>query len=116
LFNLLPTDQGRRLSDITARVKYDRLYADIREVLEHLTPIEREVATDVDDWYLMRIVPYRTTDDRIDGIVLTFVDITSRVRANLVAQLEAARGGDQLRFATPSIFRSSASSCSLSER
>ena len=81
LFNLLPTDVGRRLSDITTTLQYDRLTEDVNHVLERLQTLEREVATREGRWYLMRILPYRTMEDRIDGAVLTFLDITSRREA-----------------------------------
>ena len=81
IFNLLPTDAGRRLSDITTTLKYDRLYDDVNLVLEHLQTIERQVQTADGRWFLMRVLPYRTGDDRIEGVVLTFLDVTSRREA-----------------------------------
>jgi two-component system CheB/CheR fusion protein len=88
VFNLLPTDIGRKLSDITTRIVYDPLHEDILQVLDRLQTIEREVQTRDGRWYLMRILPYRTTDDRIDGVALTFDDITARRQAE--AQLRAS--------------------------
>jgi two-component system CheB/CheR fusion protein len=82
VFNLHLSDSGRLLSDITSRLRYDELHDDVRLVLQDLQGIDREVQGD-DRWYLMRIRPYRTTDNRIDGVVLTFQDITSRRRAEL---------------------------------
>ena len=88
IFNLLPTDAGRRLSDITSRLEYDTLHEDTRQVLDRLQTIEREVQTKDGRTYFMRILPYRTIDDRIEGVSLTFQDITawrqaeSRVRAS----------------------------------
>jgi two-component system, chemotaxis family, CheB/CheR fusion protein len=81
VFNLLPGDRGRRLTDITSRLLHERLHEDVRHVLEHLQMIEREVASVEGGWYLMRLSPYRTTDDRIEGVVMTFLDISSRHRA-----------------------------------
>jgi two-component system CheB/CheR fusion protein len=81
IFNLLDADTGRPLSDITSRLRYDHIHQDVKRVLEHLQTFEREVMTDDGVWHLMRILPYRTTDHRIDGVVLTFQDITSRVHA-----------------------------------
>jgi len=80
LFNLITTDIGRPLSDLTHRLDYPGMHDDAVAVLEHLAPIEREVSSD-GNWYLARLMPYRTTDDRIAGVVLTFVDITRRKRA-----------------------------------
>jgi PAS domain S-box-containing protein len=51
------------------------------QVLEDLAPVEREVSNNKGEWFLARLLPYRTTDDRIDGVVLTLVDITQRKRA-----------------------------------
>ena len=88
IFNLLPADIGRRLSDITSRLQYDSLQDDIVQVLDTLQTIEREVRTREGRHYLMRILPYRTMDDRIDGVSLTFHDISnwrqaeSRVRSS----------------------------------
>ncbi len=78
IFNLLPTDAGRPLSNITSRLVDDRLQADAHSVLETLQTIEREVPTQDGRWHLMRVLPYRTTDNRIDGVVITFQDITGR--------------------------------------
>src|SRR5262249_18437665 len=71
-FNLLDTDIGRPLSDITSRIDYDDIHRDVRGVLERLVSIEREVPTRNGDWQLMRILPYRTSDNHIDGVVVTF--------------------------------------------
>ena len=78
IFNLLPSDAGRQLSDITHRLHYDHLHADVRQVLETLATAEREVQAADGRWYVMRILPYRTTDDRIDGVVIIFLDVTAR--------------------------------------
>jgi two-component system CheB/CheR fusion protein len=78
IFNLLPSDSGRPLTDLTSSLIYQGLHDDIREVVNRLQTIEREVETGKGQWFLMRIFPYRTVDDRIDGVVLTFLDITER--------------------------------------
>jgi two-component system, chemotaxis family, CheB/CheR fusion protein len=75
LFSIIGTDLGRPLSDLRHRLDYPMLIDDARRVLDKLTLIEREVRTD-SEWYIARILPYRTVDDHIAGIVLTFVDIT----------------------------------------
>src|SRR6185295_7723731 len=80
VFNLLPLDAGRPLSDISSRLLYDHLLEDVDLVLERLQTVEREVQTRQGDWYLLRVLPYRTTDERIDGIVMTFQNITERRR------------------------------------
>lgn len=81
LFNIRTSDQGRPLADLTHRLGYDRIIADAQKVLKNLTPIKREVSSDEGSWYLTRLLPYRSQDDRIDGIVITFVDVTELKRA-----------------------------------
>jgi len=78
IFNLLASDIGRPLSDITSKLIHDGLHDDVHQVLERLQTIEREVQTRHGLWFLMRVLPYRTTDHRIDGVVITFHDITGR--------------------------------------
>ena len=76
LFNLIPTDVGRPLTDLTHRLDYIGLERDAQRVLENLVPIEREVGRAGGRWFFVRLLPYRTMDDRIAGVVLTFVDVT----------------------------------------
>ncbi|GEM_PF-2823224 len=79
-FNLLPSDHGRPFDHLTHSLEADDLADDARRVLEEVTTIEREVSTQEGHHLLVRVLPYLTTDDRIDGVVLTFVDITERQR------------------------------------
>ncbi|MEQ8847499.1 CheR family methyltransferase [Botrimarina sp.] len=81
LFSIRITDRGRPVSDLTHRLAYQQMTDDAQRVLDKLVPVEREVRDHDDGWYLARVLPYRTADDRIDGVVLTFVDITARRRA-----------------------------------
>jgi two-component system CheB/CheR fusion protein len=76
LFNLIPSDVGRPLSDLTSQLAYTDLPQDAARVLERLVPVEREVAQSDGSWYLARLLPYRTIDDRIAGVVLSFINIT----------------------------------------
>src|SRR5262249_28731111 len=78
LFSFTASDEGRPITDFTHQLEYDSLADDARRVLENLTPIEREIHTRTQRWYLMRMRPYRTVDDKIGGVVITFVDITER--------------------------------------
>ncbi len=97
LFNLLPNDLGRPLSDITHRLLYVDLKQDLVRVLADLAPLEREVRSNDDRWFLARALPYRTLDDRIAGVVLTFIDMTEQRRsaeAYAVSQ-EALRLSDE---------------------
>ena len=88
IFNVIGNDAGRSLLDITHRLNYPLLHKDAAEAFGELHLVEREVSNrDGDRWYLARFLPYRTLDDRIQGAVLTFIDITDRRRAE--AQLEA---------------------------
>lgn len=82
IFNLISADVGRSLLDITSKLMIDNLGDDVEAVMERLQPLEREVQTRDGRWHLMRLLPYRTSDDRIDGTVLTFIDMTERKRAD----------------------------------
>ena len=75
VIRLIPTDVGRPIGDLVSKLHYDDLVDDANEVLRTLVFKETEVRGEGDDWYLMRILPYRTTDNVIDGLVITFVDI-----------------------------------------
>jgi two-component system CheB/CheR fusion protein len=77
LFNLIPTDVGRPLTHLSTQLHYPTLVEDAKRVLERLVPIEREV-DGLNSWFLARLRPYRTIEDRIAGVVLTFVDISER--------------------------------------
>ena len=82
LYNLIPSDVGRPLTDIASRLSYAGLREDCRQVLQTLEPLERRVSREDDSsHYLMRILPYRTPDSASDGTIVTFVDVTSIVRA-----------------------------------
>ena len=83
LFNLIATDVGRPIDHITARVDDPDLSRDIDQVLQNLAPSEREVSCDKAQWFLRRITPYRTADNRISGVVLTLTDITPSKQAEL---------------------------------
>jgi two-component system CheB/CheR fusion protein len=83
LFNILPGDLNRPISHITHNLAYADLVGDAVEVLQSATPRELEVSSQTGAFYLVRILPYRTDEDEIDGIVLTFVDITARKQAEI---------------------------------
>ncbi|HSL44198.1 MAG TPA: chemotaxis protein CheB [Anaerolineales bacterium] len=76
LFNIMPGDRGRPIKHLAHTLRYDQFLGDAANVLRTLVPIEREVQDDADEWFLLRMRPYRTTDDRIDGVIFTFVKIT----------------------------------------
>jgi len=79
LFGLIPTDLERPLNQIAPNFIDDALHRDIEQVYRHLAAIEKPVRTADGTWWNRRITPYRTRDDRIDGVVLTFYDVT-RIR------------------------------------
>ncbi|MFP5579241.1 MAG: CheR family methyltransferase [Acidimicrobiia bacterium] len=83
VFNVRLTDRGRPLSDLTHRLGSEDLVDDAEQVLARLVPVEREVESDDGRWFLTRVVPYRTADDRIEGVVVTFIDITKRRQAEI---------------------------------
>jgi two-component system, chemotaxis family, CheB/CheR fusion protein len=78
LFSITQSDEGRPITDFAHQLEYDDLVKDARTVLADLTPIRREVSSRNGRWYDMRLRPYRTVDDKIDGVVITFVDISER--------------------------------------
>jgi two-component system, chemotaxis family, CheB/CheR fusion protein len=79
---LRASDRGRPITDIATRLRYPDLAADVKTVLRSLAMIEREVAIAEDgSTYLMRIRPYRTVENVISGVVITFTEITGRKRA-----------------------------------
>jgi len=79
LFNFIATDIGRPLAHLHTQLHYPELVADAKLVLERLAPVERQIGAPPGRSYLVRMLPYRTVDDRIAGVVLTFVDITQRL-------------------------------------
>jgi two-component system CheB/CheR fusion protein len=81
LFNLIDADVGRPISDLAHRLDYPELNADASTVLDTLMPIEREVRFG-ERWLLARLRPYRSGEDRISGVVLTFVDISEHRRVS----------------------------------
>src|SRR4029077_6788657 len=81
LFNITSADIGRPLEHFTHKLDYAALTEDAEVVLETLHGSEREVPGADGRWYLARLLPYRTIDDKIDGVVLNFVDITDHRQA-----------------------------------
>jgi two-component system CheB/CheR fusion protein len=82
IISLIKTDIGRPVSDIVPRFKgYDRLVPDVRAVLDTLIPKETDVQTQDGQWYQMRIQPYRTLENVIEGAVITFVEVTEQKAA-----------------------------------
>ena len=89
LFRVIATDIGRPLADLTPLAADRDLLADARAVLTSLTPLGREIEAEGGAWYVRRILPYRTQDNRIDGVVITFADISEIKAAE--REIRAAR-------------------------
>jgi len=88
LFNLISTDVGRPISDISRKFRDPDLLTDAKAVLERLTPIDKEIFTEEAKpvCYVRYIRPFRTNDNRIDGVVITFLDITERKDREILVQ------------------------------
>jgi two-component system, chemotaxis family, CheB/CheR fusion protein len=92
IFNVRHSDRGRPLADLTHRLRYPGLIDDAREVLQALVPIEREIESETKDgWYVVRVSPYRTMDDRIEGVVITIIDITALKLSETALRASEAR-------------------------
>ena len=81
LFNVIPSDVGRPLADLRSLAANETLLDDARRVLESPQPAVREIQGAAGAWYLRRILPYRTQDGDVEGVVITFADITERKHA-----------------------------------
>jgi diguanylate cyclase (GGDEF)-like protein/PAS domain S-box-containing protein len=82
LFRLIPIDVGRHLKDIALRFQNHGLLDKINDVLKNLQPVEQSVISEEGDYFICRILPYRTLDDHIDGVILTFYDVTALRKAD----------------------------------
>ena len=78
LFNVIPGDVGRPLTDLKSLALDEDLLPDARRVLETQAPIEREIEGQGDAWFVRKILPYRTRDKKTEGVVITFADVTER--------------------------------------
>ena len=99
MFALIETDHGRLIADVAQRFRNGGLPDLCQRVLRDLKPLREEVRGDDGHAFLMRVLPYRTTDNRIDGVVITFSDITE-IRA---AYAEAETRERQLRIITDAL-------------
>ncbi|HEV2749190.1 MAG TPA: chemotaxis protein CheB [Gemmatimonadales bacterium] len=86
LMNLIPADVGRPISNINLGLVGENLEQEVRNVVETLAPTERVVQDRVGCWYLMRIRPYRTSDNRIEGAVVVLVEIDELKRSRDLVQ------------------------------
>ena len=97
LFKLLPGDVGRPLSDIVSDLTYPTMTQEAREVLRTLVFSEKQIATADGRWFSVRIMPYRTMDDVIGGVVITFSNITAakKLEAELREEIEKLKKEDR---------------------
>jgi chemotaxis methyl-accepting protein methylase len=88
IIKLIPSDVGRPITDLASDLLYPDLIKDAHEVLRTLVFSERSIDTKDKRWFTVRVMPYRTIDNRIDGVVITYADITAakKVEAGLRAK------------------------------
>ncbi|MBV9462401.1 MAG: PAS domain-containing protein, partial [Bradyrhizobium sp.] len=98
LFSITQTDEGRPITDFAHQLEYEELVEDARTVLSDLTSIRREVRSRNGRWYDMRLRPYRTVDDKIDGVVITFVDVSERHQVEHALRQSEQRLGQEKRL------------------
>lgn len=91
LFSIIASDIGRSLLDLTHKLDYDGLAEDVSATFDTLRLVEREVRSNEGRCYIVRLLPYRTNEDRIEGAVMTFFDITARRQAEEQARASEAR-------------------------
>ncbi|MBU0545201.1 MAG: PAS domain-containing protein [Proteobacteria bacterium] len=80
IIKLIPGDAGRPVTDIASDLRYPELADDAQEVLRTLVFVEKQIAAKDGRWFQVRIMPYRTLENRIDGLVITFMEITTSKR------------------------------------
>lgn len=97
IFKLKPTDKGRLFTDQANDLDYPTIFDDAKVVLQTLKFLEKPIKATGNRWYQVRIMPYRTLDDRIDGLVITFINITTaknlelaltRMKNTLIASID----------------------------
>ncbi|MGI6206632.1 MAG: chemotaxis protein CheB [Anaerolineae bacterium] len=86
IIKLIPSDIGRPITDITSNLHYDRLAEAVATTLRTLAAYETQVQTTDGRWFTMRVLPYRTVDNVIDGVLITFSDATATVEARRMAR------------------------------
>jgi two-component system CheB/CheR fusion protein len=89
IMKILPNDMGRPIGDFTNYLNYPTLAVDAHEVLHTLVSTKKEISASKDRWFMVCIMPYRTHENRIDGVVVTFLDISKTKKLEL--ELEHVR-------------------------
>jgi len=107
LFNVIPSDVGRPLSDLKSLAADDALLDDARKVLKSQTSAEREIEGQSGYWFIRRVLPYRASDEKTEGVVITYEDVTERRRA--ADALTAAKRQAELATIAKSRFLAAAS-------
>jgi two-component system CheB/CheR fusion protein len=107
LFRVIPSDIGRPLADLSSLADDNALLFDAKSVLETLVPVEREIEAQSGVWFVRRILPYRTQEKGVEGVVITFSDITER--RHTAIELEKAKRLAELASVTKSRFLAAAS-------
>ena len=86
IFNVIPTDVGRPLTDLNSLSADTALVTDAESVLKTSAAIDREIETQSGIWFIRRILPYKTSDNRVEGVVITFTNVTERKAAKKLLQ------------------------------
>ena len=105
IFNVTQLDVGRTLSDFTHRLDHPPLAEEARQVLRTLVPVEHEVRSVSGSSYVMRMRPYRTVENRIEGVVVTFVDISARLRMERALSRSEQQFRAQIRASSQVLYR-----------
>ena len=102
IFKLRTNDIGRPFTDLVNNLQYPEIGLHARQVLKSLITVETAITTNDERWFNIRIIPYRTTDDRIDGLVMTFNDITAfkKMESDLRAVIDKPMEGQNGKFNT----------------
>jgi two-component system CheB/CheR fusion protein len=104
LLNLIGSDVGRPLSHIATNLQHERLVADARQVLDTLVPRDRELRTEEGTWFSLLLRPYRTLNNVIDGVVMTFSEITQQKELEQELRLTNTRFNTVLRGSPIAVF------------
>ena len=107
LFNIIPSDLGRPLTDLKSLAADDALLDDAETVFRSQTPLEREIQGQSGHWFVRRVMPYRASDEKTEGVVITYEDVTERRRT--AGALTAAKRQAELASVAKSRFLAAAS-------